>query len=71
MIKFGGFEHARNLLDRHVYPILFEQSGYLAHVKRVWAVLIELLEHFFDVIFGLHLGCCLVIVFMGAGLEAF
>ena len=69
VIQLGFCKHARNLLDCHVDSVLFEQSGYLAHVERVGAVLIELLKHFFDVVLGLDLGCCLLVMFVGAGLE--
>ena len=69
MIQPGFCKHARNLLDCHVDSVLFEQSGYLAHVERVGAVLIEFLKHFFDVVLGLDLGRCFLVMFVGAGLE--
>ena len=69
MIQLGFCKHARNLLNCHVDSVLFKQSGYLAHVERVGAVLIELLKHFFDVVLGLDLGRWLLVMFVGAGLE--
>ncbi len=69
VIQLGFCKHARNLFDCHVNSVLLEQSGYLAHVEGVGTVLIELLEHFFDVALGLDLSRCLLVMLVRAGLE--
>lgn len=68
MVEPSLCKHARNFLFGHVNAVLFKQGCYLAHVKRVRAVLVESFEHFFDVFLSLNLCSSLSVVLVSSWL---